>query len=519
MTSAESRSGLRGVTRAIARATRGWVMALAAVVLVAGCKDSTGNTTVASIRFATLPTSIVAGQPFTVVVELLNPSDAVADGSGASVTLRLIGTAVLGGETTVNAVRGVATFDGLTLTIASSATILEAEVGTGANAIAGQSSSFAVTAAAASGQQSTVEAPETPIFPFAPTELTFTFKDQYGNALAAKAASVTSSLAGSTLDPSSGTTDAAGRFTTAFDPGGEGSATFTATVDGTTVTLAAALTAVDLCPPAPIAIGQVINGQAPTGDCTMGAAPAAAYRFTTAASGLQLSSNAAFPRLLQVLTDPPATHLVVIAESETPVEWLLPAGTFRLQVGALSGQGPFAVTTTAVAGNTPGDQIPALIGPIRLLTTAGNYATQALTAGDVDFYDDQTRADFFLIFSSRPCRIRMIPDGFHAWLDLFDYNALVAGAEGFRVNADGNEPSIDLPFGCRGGPNGPPLLIVANNFLAGLAGSYTLEVTFITPPPALRANATVQVPSALEPIWEQPIRIRPMRTATRIKRR
>jgi hypothetical protein len=443
------------------------LLSLAAVLSLAACSETTLNATVASLRFLSLPTSAVAGEPFIVEVELLNPSGERASDSRASVVIRLIGTATLSGETTVEASQGVATFEGLELTIAGTTIILEAEAAT----FTAQSAQFAVAPAAPSGEQSTATAPVTPLFPFGPSQLTFTFKDAFGNVLAQKAVSVTASQAGSTLTPSSGTTNASGVFSSEFLPSGEGNVTFTAVVDGSNITLGTTLPIVDPCPPAPMTIGTLVNGSVPAGNCAMNGFPAAAFRFSVGApSGVGFDVETAFPGQLEVQTDPPGSNVQIDFGFLDAVmtEWLLPAGTYRLRLGSAGASGPFALQGVPSPGTSP--------NVVRALVVAGTYLGQEITEGDPDAYDDGTGADFYLVFSQRACTIRVETSAFTPYLDVF---SAVGGIDpDFREIDDDLGPVAEVSLTACRTPSGAPLFIIANNFLPTARGAYTFTLTF-----------------------------------------
>jgi len=485
------------------------LLTLAAVLSLAACSETTLNATVASLRFLSLPTSAVAGEPFTVEIELLNPSGERASDSRASVVIRLVGTATLSGETTVEASQGVATFEGLELTIAGTTIILEAEAAT----FTAQSAQFAVAPAAPSGEQSTATAPATPLFPFGPTQLTFTFKDAFGNVLAQKAVSVTASQAGSTLTPSSGTTNAAGVFVSEFLPSGEGSLSFAAVVGGTSITLGSTFAIVDPCPPTVMTFPGVTQGAVPVGNCAIDGNPATAYRFTTAAlGGASFSVNAGFQSLVEVQTDPPTANVTLAPLGADPVEWLLPAGTYRFRIGSAQGPGAFSVTGAATAGNSD--------GVARALVTPGVYGGQVITEGDVPFLTpdgtpDGTFIDFYFFISPRPCSITMTSAGFEAWLAVL---GAVDGADPdfFEIGTGNPTATVTLPSGCRS-PSGAPLLIVANNFFPAFRGAYTLTIELLPSTPASgSANARSEQPrvgSSIQPLSAQTLQR--LRTALR----
>src|SRR5262249_54772074 len=106
----------------------------------------------ATLTFLTEPSNVTAGQAITpaVKVELLDQFGNVATNSSAAVTMALANNptgATLGGTTTVHAIKGVATFSNLTVTVAGTGYTLKATEG----ALSTTSTAFNVTAAAPAG--------------------------------------------------------------------------------------------------------------------------------------------------------------------------------------------------------------------------------------------------------------------------------------------------------------------------------------------------------------------------------
>jgi hypothetical protein len=452
---------------------------LAAVLVGAascGGGDSTGNTTVASVRFVQQPTNVAAGEVFTVTVELLNPDGARATGSRASVLLRITGSATLQGTTTVEAVQGVATFDDVSVTTAVANLQLQAEAAT----FSTSSNAFTVAAGPATGAQSTAAAAATPISPYEPTEITFTFKDGFNNPIRQAAVAVSSSQAGSSFNPASGTTGSDGTFASAFQPNGEGNVTFSAVVAGTSISITSPVAVSDPCPPSPMVFPGIQQGAVPAGSCAVEGRPAAAYRFTTAAGGVSFAVGSAFPPLVEVQTDPPGSNVrIQPAADMQAVEWLLPAGTFRFRVATLSSPGTFSVTSAAVPANT--GQV------IRVLVAAGTFGGQVLDDTDVPF-GDGSFIDFYYLYSTRPCTVTLRSAAFDAYLFLVNPNTGQALAEDDDAGG-GTDALASLPA-CNAG-SGLPLLVAANHW-PGMTGGYTLTVAFPSQVAARAGAVTAQ---------------------------
>jgi hypothetical protein len=233
------------MTTALLRSWRA-ALAVACVVILAvvnACSSGTisggGDNVVAGLRFTLQPvSSTAAGTTFSVSVELLNSAGDKIGSADDVVTLTVSGGASLTGSTSQAAVNGVATFSGLSITRSGTGYTITAS----ANGVNASSSSFTVTPGSANAGQSTVSLNPSTVTVGATITATFTFKDQYGNAIAGKTVSLGSSLAGVTFNPSSGTTNASGVFTTNFIATGAGSATLNATVDGLQINLPTAVT-------------------------------------------------------------------------------------------------------------------------------------------------------------------------------------------------------------------------------------------------------------------------------------
>lgn len=451
---------------------------VAALVAIASCGggDSTGNTTVASLRFVDQPENVDAGATFTVTVELLNPDGARATGSRASVLLRVSGGATLQGTTTVEAVGGMATFDDVSVTTAVANLQLQAEAAT----FSTSSNAFTVSAGPATGAQSTAAAASTPISPYEPTEITFTFKDAFNNLIRQAVVAVSASQAGSSFNPQSGTTGTDGTFKSMFQPSGEGNVTFSAVIGAANIAFATPVAVSDPCPPAPMTFPGVQQGAVPTGSCAVEGRPAAAYRFTTAAGGVSFAVGSAFPPLLEVQTEPPGSNVRIQPSADMQeIEWLLPAGTFRFRVASLSNPGTFSATSALVPANT--GQV------IRVLVAAGTYGGQVLDATDVPF-GDGSFIDFYYLYSTRPCTVTMRSTAFDAYL--FLVNPMTGEAITENDDGGGGTDALATLPACNAG-GGLPLLVLANHW-PGMTGAYTLNIAFPQQAAARSNSVTAQ---------------------------
>ena len=192
--------------------------------------------TVAFIRFATQPGNSIAGQSFSVSVELVSASGVRVTTSSDAVSLSTSGGATIGGSTTVNAVGGLATFNGVSLTKAGSSFQITATSGS----FAATSNAFAISAGAASPTHS-LFTPSSFLVNVA-TTITFTFRDVYDNPTPSATVSLSTAAAGSTFTPASGTTGTDGTFVTSFRTSTGGSVPLSATVGGVSVAFAASVT-------------------------------------------------------------------------------------------------------------------------------------------------------------------------------------------------------------------------------------------------------------------------------------
>lgn len=450
---------------------RASVMAVALpAVIGAGCSggDGTAVVRVTGLEFGIAPGSVTAGVPFSVTVELLGSNGDVASGATDQVTLTLLnpGTAVLNGATTVAAIDGIATFNGLSINVVGIGLQLHASI----TGFATQSATFTVARGAVSvGQSSVLPAPgNVPLD--AAAILTFTFKDAFGNVAANAPVSFTSSLAGSSFTPASGTTNASGAIVTSFTSSTEGSATVAAVVDGVTISAAAPYVVVDgLCPadPVPMAFPGTVNGALPCGNYIATAFSPAFYAFTSAGGGAQFTLNSTYAT--GILVAPSLGHPTVIvpfAAGGQTREWLLPAGDYVAAVLPDAPiAGPFALVTVSSAGNTG--------AVLRFLVASGTYAGQSIANTDrLDAYEtgEQWYADDYVFYSPGPCTLTMQAPSFGAYLEV--YGTSTPGGSVVVETAPGVDAVISLTT-CRGTEGGPVGIYVSST--AQLAtGAYTL---------------------------------------------
>jgi hypothetical protein len=455
--------------------------AVAGTVSACSGGDSTGTPEVSSIRFVKQPANVIAGVPFDVTVELLK-SDGTRANASNQVSVSVTGGATLSGPTTVTASNGLATFAELTTTQVGTDFQLQASSG----GLTVSSAVFAVAPNGPSlGQSSMVQFP-IPIEVGQPFTTRMLFKDQFGNVLAGRSISVTANLSGSTFTPSSGSTGADGSFSTTFRSTTAGSASVTATVDGTAITFASPLI-VGSCPaPLSFTLNSSAVGTMPAG-CIIADAPTVSYRFTTAAaSGVSFGVTSPFAAILQVTTDPPGDHVGFSVESGLTVEWLLPAGTFITRLRAQSGLGQYTLN---------GALVPANLGrTLRALIVGGTYTGQSFMADDFDFGDGSV-FDVFVMYSPRACTITVRSAAVDAY-------AIILNASGSTVIAEDDDTG--------GGVNGTdaqislspcadatsPVLIIANHWppLPSGGAPYTLELALAAAGPgASTADASTTI--------------------------
>lgn len=445
--------------------------AIALIVAAACAHDATSPgavVTLGALRFVAQPADHAAGDTFTVSVELLDSAGVRAPSAINGVTIKASDGTNIVGPLSVAASSGVATFRALTITKAVKGITLIATSDT----TSVSSSAFTVNPAAASAAHTTTSLATTNIAPTDPTPATFTFKDKYDNVVAGASLNLMSSLAGSVFTPSTGTTRTDGTFATSFVAPNGGSASITATIGGAAITLTPAWT---VCPMAPLTVPGTVNATLTAGQCVFGAMPTAFYRFTTAAAGgAAFAITSAFTPRLEVKTDPPALNAFALPAQGATTEWLLPAGTYQVRVGATSGSGAFAVNATSVPANT---------GCVkRFLVTPGTYAGQALATGDCDL-GDGSFTDKYVIYSTNPCSFKL-QSVFTNYIFVYDHHPDGTVAGPIALRGGDTDPGVDLLVGlpaCKNALDAIEIWVISN---LGESGPYSLTFTLFPPPPS-----------------------------------
>jgi subtilase family serine protease len=136
------------------------------------------------------PSNVVAGTPFGLSVSVVNANGSVATNFSGSVTVAVAsdpGGSILGGNLSVIAQNGVATFSGLSLTRAGTGYKLAV---TASGATAAVSSAFSVTPAAAT-QLAVITQPPLRVVVNSPFGLAVAVEDRFGNVVTTYAGSVT----------------------------------------------------------------------------------------------------------------------------------------------------------------------------------------------------------------------------------------------------------------------------------------------------------------------------------------
>lgn len=432
------------------------------------CKSDGGPTAVqiSSLRFVTQPSTVAAGVPFTVSVELLGSNGQRALRAKDIITITAVGGAAVSGPSSLAADDGLATFEGLSVTSAGATVQLSASAG----GLSASSAAFSVTPGAPTAAQSVFIQSAASVAPGETSTLTFTFKDAYGNAIASAPVSVSSNLAGATFTPPSGTTSSSGGFETVFRSTAEGTATITATVAGAALEFASKVTVADLCVPGTYTFPGPLNGTLPSGPCLIEGAAANTFRFTVPAAGSgSFVFNPSFHGLLQLTTDPvtPAIWRSVDGGAAT-VHWLLLPGAHQMRVRALSGSGNYSVTGSFVAGPLHGCEFE------QVIVRPGAYAGQVLADGDC-FYDppdDLAYVDIFYFINAAPCTITMRSPTIDTYLTIFNGVNVQAASDG--GGPDGFTARVSLAR-CAN-PEGGLIGIAATSWGPQDAGTYELII-------------------------------------------
>jgi hypothetical protein len=434
-----------------------------------------------SLRFVTQPAGVVAGQAFSVSVELLDGASQRVTTATNQISLSANGGLVLSGATSVAAVAGLVTFTGISATVATAGVLLTAS-GSGLSV---QSTAFTIAAGSPSLGQSTLAFPGTLTVGLASTG-TFTIKDSFGNPIAAGTIALTSSLAGTTFNPASGTTNASGVFTSSINAGLAGAGTITATVNGTALAFPVAPIAPLPCTIGTLTLGTPVNGSVVVAGngCVFNNHPAATYRFTVPASATStvvtvtaVGQGSFFPELLVTPEPVPTTGTLGIGNTSStltrgPIDWLLPSGSsFLVSISSGNGSaGSFALTAANSGLGGPGCTTRII------LNVNGTYTGQTLSATD-----DCTDAagpyyyDVFEINDSRPCTITMRSTAFDTYIELYEASANPGFITNDHGSAGGNDSRLVLT-GCR--TQNFALLLVPSSWVESITGAYTLQVAF-----------------------------------------
>jgi hypothetical protein len=441
---------------------------------------------ISGVRFVGQPAPGTAGNTFTVNVELVNSSGTRVTSATDVVTLTINGGAAISGTTSQAAVAGLATFSGLSVTRAGN----DYQITASAKGFTIASSTFNISPAAPAAAQTTLLLNPSVVATNTNITAIFSFKDAFGNNLANASVSLSSSLAGSTFNPASGTTSALGTFQSTFRATAPGSANISATVNGTQITLTSPVVvtgaAADPCDPEPFTFpGSLATSLAPNG-CLVDQQPTAVFRFTLAsgatATGFTVNSSFVGPRL-EVTTDPPGTDNIVISNvqggTSTAGEWLLPPGIYRVRVRTTTTTGPFSLigTNTNTTDNTGCN--------FRLLLVGVSMTGRALAANDCAF-GDGTFYELFAIASAKPCVITMSSTVVDPYLFVTDVRTPDQAMAEDDNSGGGTTARIALDE-CRV-QGGGPIFILANTQLGGATtGAYNLSLQ-ITGGGSLRQN-------------------------------
>lgn len=435
------------------------------------------------MRFSTQPPSVAAGEPFTVAVELLDVHDARVTTTRDTVTLTAEDGTPISGIIAVEPVDGVATFTNVSVSKAATLRLISAS-----KHLSALSAPFTISAGAPTVQGSSLQPTSPPIGLGIARTLTFTFADAFGNRVANTPVSLSGNLTNASFSPASGMTNANGMFTTTVTAVTAGSLTITATVAGTPIVFSPVLVQ-EACAPGALTIPGLTTATVSSQGCVIASRPTAPFRFSTTGSGAVIFAvTASFPAAIDVTTDPPGDGIVVTGGQNVSGEWLLPAGTYLVRVGAVSGEGTFGMTASSGPGNS--GQV------VRLIATSGTFA-QTLGAGDFVFpqlFGDNSFWDLYRVQSARSCTITARKTGAGSNLDLLLLLSDQSG-ELFALDDDsggGTDPQIVLSQ-CQ--TAGGPITIMVNHYLETGTGPYDLTVTFGASAPSFVGSAPSSVSS------------------------
>jgi hypothetical protein len=451
---------------------RTWGAIVVALLAAVGC-DATNVQRVARLRFDSSPTVIVAGEPFTVTVELVAPDGTRATGETRQLSLALFDpdTITLAGQTSVTTVDGLATFSDLS--ISALAPELRLIASSGGTTVA--SAPFVARSGPASPGESTVSPVPGNIPPNRDVLFAFTFKDSRGFPVANVPVSVSTTIPTGTFTPPAGTTSETGVFVSAFRATDESSGEVSALVEDVPIPGGSTYTVVELCPgPLPLAFPGSVDGEQPCGAYAEGVDAWTTYEFTTAGGGAAFTLTSAFEPVFQVKLDATSNDVDFgVVTTPFTLEWLLPAGTYLYRVRSASGPGTFNLVGASVPANTGDDY--------RALVAAGTYTGQQLAAGDAVIASDGSYYDGFYFRSASSCTVTLQSAAFAPFLMIVDATTaqLLAPAVTTPVGVDA---VVQLPA-CRASNNNA-VLIVANSFAAGQTGAYTLTLDVGSVPPS-----------------------------------
>jgi hypothetical protein len=437
--------------------------AVVVVVLALGCSDAT-SASFASLRFTEQPVGTVAGQPIGFTVEFVDAAGARATAVNDDVIVAVGSGEAATGARTVVARNGVAVIDDFVVTMAADNHVLSATAGD----LSVVSLPFAVTAGVANGARSSVvPSSDESLLANTPRTIVFTFADEYGNPLRRAEVSVASDLSGATLSPAAGKTTDQGTFLTTYRPPVVGSANFSAVVNGRSITFSAPLAILSACTPKQVTIpatmmGTLVREQG----CLIAGAPFQFFQFTTAtSSGLSLTVDTEFGAEFEVRGDPAIPNVRLVApDTIVDRQYLLPAGSYELRIGAFASQGRYTMTAATSPANR-GDTVRILVAP-------GTYTGQALAPGDfVNSIDGFT--DSYVIHSARPCTITVRSAAFDPFIVLTNTFGISVG---FDDNSGGGTDAQITRSSCTS-IGGAIRIDLASTDNRG-TGPYTLIITY-----------------------------------------
>jgi hypothetical protein len=439
-----------------------------------------------ALRFVTQPANVGTGAAFSVAVEVLDNTGQRLTTATNPITLTLSG-GTLTGTATANAVAGLATFNGLSISGVATGTIMTATSGT----LTVQSSPFNVTAGPPTLAQSSATFAPT-LSSGTPSAATFTFRDAGNNPVANAAVTLTSTIAGTTFAPSSGTTNATGVFTSTITAGASGVGTVTATVGGTGLVFNVIA--------GPCAVGTLTLGTSAVGSvgattgCSLNNHPAATFRFTIPAGNATVVTvsgtgpGGAAPELA-ITADPPTAQTLIFVPTATALTqgWLLAPGTYLATGSSPTGAfGDFTVTT-ANAGVGAAGCVTRVLVPV-----TATYLGQTLSSGPPPDCVDTSGPffeDSFAIFDDRQCTITVTATTYDAYLIIRNTAGAIIGED----DDSGGGTNSRITRQCRNGT--APIIIGPSSFDPNITGAYTLTISFPAAGPGQVAES-ITIPAA-----------------------